>query len=231
MVEGPLRLCLAEDLAEELPGSFPAQETVLVVGVLIVEPGGHGHGLHPQRGEVIEKFCRITGCLPLEKRGIGGDPETGGHQLSDRGRCPGKGTLVADSGVVPFGQAVEVDIEGQVGTGLKTLQLALDEQAVGAEVDKPFLPDELADNGVDLRMEQRLSAGNGHHRRAALPGRAHALVHGEHLLHDLARLVDLAASLAVEVAEKKGLEHQDQGEFFRSPEQPADDIRTDASFL
>ena len=48
------------------------------------------------------------------------------------------------------------------------MQLFLEQQGIGAEIDV-FLPrDETLDDLIDFRVHQRLAAGNRNHRRAAL---------------------------------------------------------------
>ena len=76
------------------------------------------------------------------------------------------------------------------------------------------LGQQLKDRGI----EQGLAAGNGDHRRAAVLHGLQALLQGEGLSQSFPVLLDAAAPLAGQIALVSGLEHQDQGEFFLTPE-------------
>ena len=62
----------------------------------------------------------------------------------------------------------------------------------------------------DFLVQQRLAAGDRHHRRAALVDRLHALGDRQALVQDLGRIVDLAAAGAGQVAAEQRLQHQHQ---------------------
>ena len=92
--------------------------------------------------------------------------------------------------------------------GCEEVELLLEQQRVGAEVDVLLARDEPCDDLVDLGMQQRLAAGDAHHRRAALVHGAQALLDRELLLQHVRRVLDLAAAGAGEVAAVERLEHQ-----------------------
>ena len=106
--------------------------------------------------------------------------------------------------------AVHVDRECQVLARLEQVDLFLEQQRVGAEVDVLLARDQAVDDLGDLRMHQRLAAGDGHHRRAALVDRAEALLGREVLLEHVRGILDLAAAGASQVAAEQRLQHQHQ---------------------
>src|SRR5262249_43423161 len=65
-------------------------------------------------------------------------------------------------------------------------------------------PDDLG----NLAMQQRLAAGNRHHRRAAFIDGLQAFANGEPLVQNLVRIVDLAATRASKIATEQRLEHE-----------------------
>ena len=118
--------------------------------------------------------------------------------------------LAADGEVVVLLLAVHVDAEGEVLARLEQVELFLQQQRVGAEVDVLLPRDQPFDDFVDLRVQQRLAAGDANHRRAALVDRLEALLRRELLLEDVGGILDLAAAGAGEVAAEQRLEHQHQ---------------------
>ena len=93
---------------------------------------------------------------------------------------------------------------------MEQVNLLFQQQRIGAQVDillarhQPF-----HDLGY-LRMHQRLSAGNRHHRRAALVYRSKALFRRKVLLQHVRRVLDLATAGTSQVAAKQWLQHQNQ---------------------
>ena len=61
-------------------------------------------------------------------------------------------------------------------------------------------------------MYQRLSAGDGDHRGAALVDGLQALLNAEALVQYLLGIIDFAATGTGEVATEQGFQHQHQGE-------------------
>ena len=118
--------------------------------------------------------------------------------------------FAADREIVVLVLAVHVDGERQILARLEEVDLFLEQQRVGAEVDVLLARDQAFDDLVDLRMHQRLAAGNGDHRRAALVDRAKALLGREVLLEHVRGILDLAAAGAGQVAAKQRLQHQHQ---------------------
>ena len=84
---------------------------------------------------------------------------------------------------------------------------------------------------VDLRVHQRLAAGDGHHRRAALLDRGQRLLDRHPLLEDVVRLLDLAAARALQVAREQRLELDEQRELLVSGQLLAHQVGADAQAL
>ena len=81
----------------------------------------------------------------------------------------------ADGKIVVLALAVHVDGKGQELAGLEQIDLLLQQQRVGAEVNVFLARDQAGDDFADLRMQQRLAAGNGDGGSAAFIDRAEAL--------------------------------------------------------
>ena len=82
-----------------------------------------------------------------------------------------------------------------------------------------------------LAVQQRLAAGDRHHRRAAFVDRRHALVVRQALIEDLVRIVDLAAAGAGEIAAEQRLQHQHQRIALAAGEMLLSDIGADPGGL
>ena len=101
-----------------------------------------------------------------------------------------------------FSLAVHVYGKRQVLARLEQVQLFLQQQGIGAQVDVLLPRHQPLDDLGDLRMQQRLAARNRHHRRAALVHRLEALFRRELLLQNVRRILNLPASRARQVAAK-----------------------------
>ena len=94
--------------------------------------------------------------------------------------------------------------------GTELVQLALEQESVGAEIDEaPALDQPLRDGG-NLRMEQRLPACDADDGRLALLGSAQAVFYREILLEDGDGVLDLSASGAGEIAAEERFQHEHQ---------------------
>ena len=80
------------------------------------------------------------------------------------------------------------------GDGLKSVELLLQQQRVGAQVDELLARDQLAHDLVDLGVDQRLAAGDRDHRRAALLDRADRLLDRHPPAQLVLGMLDLAAA-------------------------------------
>ena len=112
--------------------------------------------------------------------------------------------------VVLLPEPVHVHAERQVLGRREQVELLLEQDGVGAEIDVLPPLHELGHQSVDVGVHERLAARNAHDGRPAL---FHGLETGldrQVLLEDLGRVLDLAAAGAGEVASEEGLEHQDE---------------------
>src|SRR4029077_3899195 len=91
--------------------------------------------------------------------------------------------------------------------------------------------DQLGDDLVDLRVHERLPAGDGHHRRAALLDRPDRLVHRHPLLQERVRLLDLPAPGALEVAREQRLQLDQEGELVMARQLLAHQVGPDPQAL
>jgi hypothetical protein len=101
--------------------------------------------------------------------------------------------------------------EAEIFAWLEQVQLFLEEQGIRTQVDVLTPPYESGYNFIDLGVKKRLSARDGHRRRAALIRCPEALLRGQILLQDVGRVLDLPASGAGQIATEERLQHQDQG--------------------
>jgi hypothetical protein len=116
--------------------------------------------------------------------------------------------LLANGFVVPLAIPVEVYGEGQIWRRLVLVDVLRQQNRVGAEIYKLLARDDAGDDLRHLLVDQRLSAGDGDHGRAALVDRAQRILDAHALLQDLFRVIDLAASRAREIALEQRLEHE-----------------------
>src|SRR6266446_5721456 len=130
-----------------------------------------------------------------------------------------------------FAIAVEIDRPGEIRTGLEQVNLFLEEQGVGAEIDKFLLGHDKRGDLIDVAVQQRLAAGENHDRGATLIDGIEALFDAQALIEDRVRVVDLAAAGTGEVAAKQRLQHQNQRVPPHTPEVSSEDISTHPNSL
>ncbi len=227
MVEAPPGPVAArEGLLEQLTGLLDAQE-VLLVGCLLVGVGGRDHHLVDLQVvvEVVEDLDDGLGRVGVEEGGVRGDPEAALLGLLDRRHRLVEHPFLGHRFIVPLAQAVDVDGEREVGRGRELLQLLAHQHRVGAEEDVLLLRHQLADDLVDLRVHQRLAAGDGDHRGARFEHGADGLGHRHALLEDSGRVLDLPAALAGEVAGEQRLQLDNQRELFPLSELLFNEVR------
>jgi hypothetical protein len=100
--------------------------------------------------------------------------------------------------------------EKQIWRRLEQVELLLQQQRVGAQRHE-FLPrHQAAHDLADFLVDQRLAAGDRHHRRAALVGGIPAFLRRHAAIEDRIGIVDLAAADAGQIAAKQRLKHQHQ---------------------
>src|SRR5438045_9779738 len=101
--------------------------------------------------------------------------------------------------------AVEVNAEGQILRWLEQMDLLFEQQRVAAQVDVLLACNQPFDDFRNLGMQQRLSAGNRNHGRAALVDRLEALFRRELTFQNVGRILALAASGTGQVAAEQRL--------------------------
>ena len=128
---------------------------------------------------LVEEGADALGVGAVEEGGVGGDAEAALDGFADAFDGDVVAAFAADGEVVVLLLAVHVDAEGEVLAGREQVELFLEQQGVGAEVDVLFAGDQAFDDLLDLRVQQRLAAGDGDHRRAAFVDGVEALLRAE----------------------------------------------------
>ena len=136
----------------------------LVVGVARREH----HAFDAQVHHLIEERADALRIGAIEKRRIGGDAEAALDRFANAVDRDVVAAFAADREIVVLALAIHVHGERQVLARREKMDLFFQQQRVGAEVDVLLARDQPVDDLVDLRMHQRLAAGDGDHRRAAL---------------------------------------------------------------
>ena len=98
------------------------------------------------------------------------------------------------------------------------MNLFFEQQRVGAQINIFFARDQAFHDLADLRMHERLAAGNRDHGRAAFVDCAETFFRGEIFFQDVGRVLNLAASGARQVAAEQRLQHEHQRILFASGE-------------
>ena len=184
---------------------------MLLIGRLVVGVAGRDH--HAFDAEVhhfVEERADALRIGAIEQRGVGGDAEAARTASRTPSTRDFVAAFVADRKIVMLALAVQVDGEGEVLAGLEEVQLFLEQQRVGAEVDVFLARDQAFDDLVDLRVHQRLAAGDGDHGRAAFVDGLEAFLGRKVLLEDVGRILDFAAARAGQIAAEQRLEHEHQ---------------------
>jgi len=125
---------------------------------------------------------------------------------------------------MPLTATVEVNGKGQIRRRLVFVDVLRQQDGVGAQIHDLLAGD---DAGHDLRhflVDQRLTAGDGHHRCAALIHRAQRLLDAQPPLQNLLRIIDFAAARASQVALEQRLQHQHQRIPLHTPQLTARNI-------
>src|SRR5262245_40561031 len=111
------------------------------------------------------------------------------------------------------------------------MQLLLQEQRIRAQRNELLLDDEAFHDLADLAVDQRLAAGDGHHRRTALIDGVKALLDRQPAIEDGIGIIDLAATDAREVATKQRLQHPHERIAFAPQGYLLEDVGADTHFL
>ena len=208
-----LAAAVRERLLEHLPGLSHAEEVLLVGGLLV---GVSGRDLQivdlELVVEVVEHVDDGLRGVGVEERGVRVDLEPGRLGHLDGLDCLVEHALLGDRLVVPLAQPVDVHHPAEVRRRLELVQVLGHKHRVGAEEDELLPLDQLLDDDLDLRVHQRLAAGDRDHRRVGLLDRRDRLLDGHPLLEDARRLLDLPAAIALEVAGEQRLKLDQQRE-------------------
>src|SRR5664280_897699 len=139
------------------------------VSSLVVRVSGRKHhAFDAEIHHLVEESAHAVGIGAVEERGIRGYAEAALQGFLHAVNGDVESAFAADGKVVVLALAVHVHRERQVLAGLEQVNLLFEQQSVGAQVDVLLARDQAVDDLGDLRMHQRLAAGNGHHRRTAL---------------------------------------------------------------
>src|SRR6267143_2844561 len=233
LVELPAPLRVREHRREQLVGALATEEMLLVGRLRVAVTRRDHHALHAEVHHRVEELAHSQRVGAVEERRVGRDAEAAPERLPDPLHRLGEDAVAADRLVVLLAEAVHVDAEGEVLGGLEEarLELLLEEDRVGAEVDVLLPRHERGHEAADFRVHERLAARDRHQRRAALVHRGQALLHAQVLLEDLRRVLDLAAPRACEVAAEEGLQHEDEGITCGAPKPLLQDVGRDRPHL
>jgi hypothetical protein len=126
--------------------------------------------------------------------------------------------------------AVEVDRPGEIRVRLILVDLLFEQQGVGADDDETALrisPRRFPADPCGSAARRRRSNDG----RAAFVGRIQGVCDGDALVQDLVRVVDLAATRAVEIAAEERLQHHDERILLAAGKMLADDVAADLGDL
>ncbi len=225
MVEGPFVSTPApEDLSEQILGRIALEKDILPRGVLVAESRRNRHPFHAQISGKIQIFGHFLRRFPLKDGAINCHAETLGEGKPDDVDRAVEDTVLTHGGVMPLTVTVQVNGEGQVRGWLVIVDALIEQERIAAQVDVLAACNQAAHDLRHLLVQQRLPACDGHHRRAALVGGLQTVLDAEPLPQDVARIIDLSAPGAGQVALKQGLEHEHQGVAFHPTQLLSDHV-------
>ena len=203
-------LPIGKNGAEQAARAGASQEVLLIGRFVVGIARRKHHAFHAERHHLIEETAHALRVRAIEKRGIGGDPETLRHCFANAIDRQFETAFLADGEIVVLFFPIHMHGKRQVFTRLEKVQLLFEQQGVGAEINV-FLPrDQPFDNLVDFRVHQRLAAGDRYHRRAAFIHRLEALFRSHVHLENMGRILDLPAARARQIAAEQRFQHQDE---------------------
>ena len=180
--------------------------------------------------EVKDLLHRPRG-VGAEERGVRGDAKTLCFRSLNRCNSLVESTIPVDRLVVAFLQAVDVDNPRKRWVGLELVELPFEQQCVGAQVHETFAVQQCLCHLVDIGVEERFTTRYGDHRRPAFFDGGRCLFHRKLLAEDFGRVLDLAATVALEVAVEQRFELDYEGVLVPLGEFLARDISTDLDAL
>src|SRR5690348_7447624 len=200
----------AEDAAEQFLGLAPIEKVRLVGRALVGIARRHRDAVEPGFHHRVEEARDAFRLGAVEQRAIDVDAEAARLGELDRRRGLLVDAVLAHRVVVHLLVAVEMDRPDEERIRLEAVDLLLEQQRVGAQIDELLACDDAFGDLLDLAVEQGLAAGDRDHRRAAFVDRLEALFDRQALVQDLVGIIDLAAAGAGEVAAEQRLEHENQ---------------------
>ena len=164
-----LFLAIGKNRAEKPPRRGAAQEVLLIGRFIVGVAGRKHHALVAKLHHFIEVRAHAVGIGAVKQRCVGRNPEAAfdgfldAFDLPDRSRVPSRQTEKSWCSRCPSTWTENV----KYLLGLKRCSFFFKQEGVGAEIDVFLALDQAAyDDFVDLRVHQRLAAGDGNHRRA-----------------------------------------------------------------
>ena len=182
----------------------------LVRRLVIRVSGRKHHAFDSELHHLVKMFAHAVRIGAVEERRVRGNAEAAPQRFFHAFNGLIVSTFAADREIVVLTLAVHVDGKRQVLARLEQIELFLEQQRVGAEIDIFLARHQAFHDLADLRVHQRLAAGNAHHGCAALIHGSEALLRREFFLQDVRRILDLAAARARQVTAKQRLQHQHQ---------------------
>ncbi len=135
LIEFPVFLAVTEDRAEQPPGAGTAKEMLLVGGFVVAVAGRKHHSFDAEFHHLIEERPDAVGIGAVEERGVGRHAEAAFDGFADSFEGDIEPAFAANGKIVVFLLAVHVDAEGEIFARLEQVDLFLEQQGVGAEVD------------------------------------------------------------------------------------------------
>src|SRR4051812_34964684 len=121
--------------------------------------------------------------------------------------------------------------ESEILAGRKEVELFLEEERVGTQIDVLLARYQSFHDLLDLGVHQGFATGNGHHRSAALVHRLEALLGRKIHFEDMGWVLNLAATSAGQVATEQRFQHQHQRILTTSVELLLQNIRRNSPHL
>ena len=155
-----------EDRPKQLLGLLPVQEMLLVGCALIGIARRDRNALDVELGRhVVEERSNLIGRHAIEQRSVDVHSESLLAQEPDRTDRLVEHPVLADRFVVMLLEPVQMDREGEVGTGLEPVDLLFDKERIGAEIDEFLLGNDPFDDRNDVFVDQRLAPWDRDDRR------------------------------------------------------------------
>src|SRR5579875_2818819 len=182
---------------------------MLLIGRFVIRVARRKHhAFYAEIHHLVEEAAHTVRIRAIEKRGIRGDTKTALQSFFYGSRGDLVATLAADRKVVMFTLAVQVDGKTEVLAGLEKMQLLFEKKSISAEIDVLLARDQTFNDFGDLRVHQRLAAGNGHRWCATFINRFKTFVRCQLAFEYMRRILDFAAAGASKIAPEERLEHQ-----------------------